>query len=474
MAKVYHKNRLLTHCGQLIIKRVSMKKMDTDKIWDGVMAGLKLAVSEATFNTYFRNTRLGEIKEAGDRLVCVVGTGSAMTRDMLDLRYKGQVVGELERVTGKKCEVEWRIESVKAKQYKSVNEGLPLFEEVKQDPEKGRAAGLRDDYTFSSYAVGGSNQMAFAAAQAVARKPGEAYNPLFIYGGVGVGKTHLMQAIGREILERAGGKIVCCTSEQFTNDLVEGIRNKSTEKVRTKYRQVKVLLIDDVQFIAGKVTAQEEFFHTFNAIQGAGGQVVMTSDRPPAEIAKLEARLRSRFGAGLIVDIGQPDFELRTAILLIKAKQKNINLPMEAAQLIAEQVVGVRELEGALVRLQTKNVEIDSNLVRETLKMERSNGSRKILTAAEVILAVSEYFGVGVQLLKGEKRTKSIVWPRQILMFILRKDLRLPQEEVGRLIGGRDHSTVIHATEKVEEAMKLDRQTETIIHNLRQKMLIAG
>ncbi|MBI2008696.1 chromosomal replication initiator protein DnaA [Candidatus Amesbacteria bacterium] len=451
-----------------------MSELSTEKIWGGVMAGLKLAVSGATFNTYFRNTRLEEIKETGDRLVCVVGTGSAMVRDMLDLRYKGQIAGELERVTRRKCEVEWEIKSIRGEERESISKILPLFEEVKQDPERGRAAGLRDDYTFANYAVGGSNQMAFAAAQAVARKPGEAYNPLFIYGGVGVGKTHLMQAIGREILEKGGGKVLCCTSEQFTNDLIEGIKNKTTEKVRAKYRQVKVLLIDDVQFIAGKATAQEEFFHTFNAVQGAGGQVVMTSDRPPVEITKLEARLKSRFGAGLIVDVGQPDFELRTAILLIKARQRNIDLPMEAARLVAEQVEGVRELEGALVWLQTKNVEIDANLVREALKLGGGNASRKILTAAEVISVVGDYFGVGVQQLKGERRTKTIVWPRHILMFLLRKDLKLSQEEVGRLVGGRDHSTVIHATEKVEAAMKLDRQTEVVIHNLRQKMLIAG
>jgi len=223
---------------------------------------------------------------------------------------------------------------------------------------------------------------------------------------------------------------------------------------------------------------QEEFFHTYNTLAGAGGQIVMTSDRPPAEITKLEARLKSRFGAGLIVDIGQPDFELRSAILLIKAKQRNIELPMEVAQLVAEQVQGVRELEGALVRLmtaaETKNLKLDADLAREVLKTGTGNGARKILTPSEMISTVSDYFGVGVQLLKGEKRTKNIVWPRQILMFLLRKDLKLPQEEVGRLIGGRDHSTVIHATEKVEAAMKLDRQIETVIHNLRQKMLMAS
>lgn len=451
-----------------------MPEVSTEKIWEGVMAGMKLSVSEAVYKTFLKTASLLDIREVGDKLICEIGCGSVYGKTTLEQRYWGQIAEELGRVTGKKCEPVFIIKQQSNKVTEKQSGLGPLFEEVKQDPEKRRVAGLREDYTFANYAVGGSNQMAFAAAQAVARKPGESYNPLFIYGGVGVGKTHLMQAIGREILEKGSGRVLCCTSEQFTNDLVEGIRNKSTEKVRSKYRQVKVLLIDDVQFMAGRSGVQEEFFHTYNTLVGAGGQIVMTSDRPPVEITKLEARLKSRFGAGLIVDIGQPDFELRSAILLIKAKQRNIDLPMEMAQLIAEQVEGVRELEGALVKLQTKNAVIDADLVRETLKTGGGNGSRKILTATEVVGVVSDYFGVGVQLLKGEKRNKTIVWPRQILMFLLRKDLKLPQEEVGRLIGGRDHSTVIHATEKVEAAMKLDRQTEVVIHNIRQKMLITS
>jgi len=239
------------------------------------------------------------------------------------------------------------------------------------------------------------------------------------------------------------------------------------------------LMIDDVQFMAGRVAVQEEFFHTYNTLAASGGQIVMTSDRPPTEISKLEARLRSRFGAGLIVDIGQPDFELRTAILLIKARQKRIDLPMEAAQLIAEKIEGVRELEGTLVRLkteaETKSRPLDKDLVIGLLKTNNGRpGMRKILTPNEVMNAVGDYFGVGVQLLKGERRTRSIVWPRQILMFLLRKDLELPQEEVGRLVGGRDHSTVIHATEKVEAAMKLDSKTDLVINDLRKRLLMNG
>lgn len=460
---------------------VIMDDLNAEKIWESVMGVMRLAVSGATFNLYLKQTELLEIKEVEDRLVCEVGVGSVMIRDTVDQRFKGQLAMEMERLTGKRCEIGFRIESKSSfpKAVEGQNKFGPLFEETKKDESRWRMANLRPDYTFENYAVGGSNQMAYAASQAVSQKPGEAYNPLFVYGGVGVGKTHLMQAIGHVCAEKGEGKVLFCTSEQFTNDLVEGIKNKTTEKMRSKYRQLKLLMIDDVQFMAGRVAVQEEFFHTYNTLAASGGQIVMTSDRPPTEISKLEARLRSRFGAGLIVDIGQPDFELRTAILLIKARQKRIDLPMEAAQLIAEKIEGVRELEGTLVRLkteaETKSRPLDKDLVIGLLKTNNGRpGMRKILTPNEVMNAVGDYFGVGVQLLKGERRTRSIVWPRQILMFLLRKDLELPQEEVGRLVGGRDHSTVIHATEKVEAAMKLDSKTDLVINDLRKRLLMNG
>src|SRR3989344_3581410 len=451
--------------------------MDLNRTWEGVLGGMKMAVSAPTFNMYLKQAELVDINEAWERAICTIGIGSTMVRDTLDLRYKGQIIQELERVLGKKCEVIFKIENRRAGERESVSLALPLFEEKKKDGDAIRRANLRVTNTFENYAVGGSNQMAFAAAQAVARKLGVAYNPLFIYGGVGVGKTHLMQAIGHEVLESGETRVLFCPGEEFTNDLVEAIRFKTTDKVRAKYRKVRLLLIDDVQFIAGKPTVQEEFFHTFNALQRDGGQVVMTSDRIPSEIAKLEARLRSRFGAGLIVGIGQPGFELKTAILLIKASQKELELPMNLAQMIAENVEGVRELEGFLARLKT---EIETNkktlseeIVASLLQIQRrGTRERKIVTPNEIFALVGNYFGVGGQQLKGDRRTKNIVWPRQILMFLLRKVLDLPQEEVGRLVGGRDHSTVIHATEKVEAAMKLDNRTEGVINDLRKRMLI--
>jgi chromosomal replication initiator protein len=285
-----------------------------------------------------------------------------------------------------------------------------------------------------------------------------------------------MQGIGHTLLARGEGPILFCSGEEFTNDLVEGIRLKSTEKVRSKYRRVKLLLIDDVQFIAGKATVQEEFFHTFNAIGREGGQVVMTSDKPPAEIARLEERLRSRFGAGMIVDVGPADFEMRTAILLIKAKQKKVNLPMETAQAIAANTEGVRELEGVLIKLLTEaevtGQPISMNMAEQVMKISQSrSGTAKVVTPTEVIQLVSDYFGVGVAQIKGERRTKTIVVPRQILMYLLRFDLRLPFEEVGRLVGGRDHSTVMHAADKIKVQMERDEMIKNQVGQLRNKLL---
>ncbi|MCS7008562.1 MAG: chromosomal replication initiator protein DnaA [Chthoniobacterales bacterium] len=344
-----------------------------------------------------------------------------------------------------------------------------MFEEqdFKTYENKSKNAGLKIDFTFENYAVGGSNQLAFAAAQAVAKNPGKAYNPLFIYGGVGVGKTHLMHGIGHEAIKK-GETVRCCTGEEFTNDLVEAIRDKNTERVRNKYRKVRMLLIDDVQFIAGKPSVQEEFFHTFNAILKEGGQVVMTSDKPPAEISRMEERLRSRFGGGLIVDIGQPDFELRTAILLIKAKQLGINLNMETAQKIAQKVEGVRELQGVLMRLMNRPGDVDRAIIGSGEK------EVKLVSPQQVIAKICSFYGVTTTQLKSKGRTKSVVWPRQVAMFFLVNEMRLAQEEVGRLLGGRDHSTVIHARDKIGELLASDERIKREYETLKRQLTTNG
>ncbi len=451
---------------------------DLEKIWKAVQDGMKVSVSEAIFKSHVKQTRLISLTQEGERFIAEVACTSPYSQMMLEQRYYGQLSQELLRVTDKKCEIKFVVRAAVEKSAPETD--LPLFKNPTNDSyDNGRKAHLRSEYTFDNYAVSGSNQMAYAAGIAVSKKPGEAYNPLFIYGGVGVGKTHLMQAIGHAVLQKSDATVLFCTGEEFTNDLVDGIKNKSTDKVRAKYRKVKLLMIDDVQFIAGKASVQEEFFHTFNSIQREGGQIVMTSDRPPAEISKLEERLRSRFGAGMIVDVGPADFELRSAILLIKAKQRGFDLPMETAQTIATHIEGVRELEGFLVRLITAH-EVDGNslsvqeTVEKILKVPSSTGPRKIITPTEVISFVGNYYGVGVQQLKGERRTQNLAWPRQILMHILRNDLRLSLDEVGRLVGGRDHSTVMHADEKVKTRLPQDQALRQQLQEIKQKLLISS
>lgn len=320
--------------------------------------------------------------------------------------------------------------------------------------------GLHAKYSFENFAVSSTNQVAYAAAQAVSNGLGHTYNPLVLYGGVGVGKTHLAQAIGRNALEQdTDKKIFFCPSDQFTNELIESIREKSTPSFRRKYRRLNLLIVDDAQFIAGKEKVQEEFFHTFNSLVSAGGQVILTTDRPPSEMKNLEDRLRSRFSGGLTVDIQPPDFELRTAILLIKAKEKNIEIDIEAAKIIADQVADSRALEGTLLSLYSKalggNERINIELV-DIFFSKKEVEKIKRLTPHDILRTVCSFYNVRLSHLKGESRASNIVLPRQIAMHLLRNELKLKLEEVAYLLKRKDHTTVIHAVEKISRLLIKD------------------
>ncbi|MCX6731016.1 MAG: chromosomal replication initiator protein DnaA, partial [Candidatus Roizmanbacteria bacterium] len=335
-------------------------------------------------------------------------------------------------------------------------------------------AGLNSKYTFENFAVSSSNNVAFAAAQAVSQDPGRSYNPLFFYGGVGVGKTHLAQAAARTVLERnQESKILFCPGDKFTNELIESIQNKTTQQFRKKYRYLHILIVDDIQFIAGKQTIQEEFFHTFNSIVGAGGQVILTSDRPPHEIKNLEDRLRSRFSGGLIVDLQSPDFELRTAILLIKAKEKNIKIQMEAAKVVAEQISDTRALEGTLLslyaRILGKKEEIDLEEI-DLYFQGTTDKKMKRVSPQDVIHAVCSYYGIKPTVIKSAIRSDAIAFPRQIIMYILRKELHMKYEEIALTLRRKDHTTIMYAYEKINGmCMKdpsLSEQIGRIVHSL--------
>ncbi len=349
-----------------------------------------------------------------------------------------------------------------------------------QDAESMTRSALNSKYTFSNFVVGNSNRLAHAASMAVAEAPSRAYNPLFIYGGVGLGKTHLMQAIAHRVLEeRSATNVVYVSTERFANELINSIRDTQTVGFRNRYRNVEVLLIDDIQFLAGKERTQEEFFHTFNTLYEANRQIVISSDRPPKEIPTLEERLRSRFEWGLISDIQPPDLETRIAILRKNAASENLNVPDAVLRYIAEHITSnIRELEGALIRLVAF-----SSLHQQAIGMELAEKALhdlipkqmvKPLTIDSIMDTVSERYDTSLSEMKGKRRTRAVVFPRQIAMYLCREltDASLPQ--IGTAFGGRDHSTVIHACRKISGQMQEDAQLKAMISDIIRQLQREG
>jgi len=442
-----------------------MASYNRKTIWNDSLELIKVSVSPAIFSTWFSQTHIVDIKNVDKRVYVQIGCGSSYVRTTLENRYFGLVQDSVAKCLGKDCDLSFIIKQTPNNNNHSLD--TPLFsgkEDGEVKLEYFHKARIKPAFTFANFAVSSSNQMAWAASEAVSKNPGTAYNPLFIWGGVGVGKTHLMNAIGHTILDKdAEAKVFFCTGEEFTNDIVEGIRNKTTQVFRNKYRKLNALFVDDIQFIAGKDAVQEEFFHTFNAVTGAGGQVVLTSDRPPSEISKLEERLRSRFEAGLIVDIAQPDFELRCAIVQIKAKQRGIELSMDIVQLIAGNIESARKIEGFLIRLISEGKLRKTTITPDFVQTLLGKGNDKTdfyskVTPNDLVNAIAKYYSVGKRALLGNSRARPVALPRQVLMYFLRTHLSLPLEEVGRIIGGRDHTTVMHGVEKITKLASSDVQ----------------
>lgn len=425
---------------------------DVSTLWTHILSEIEPEVSKGTFLTLFKPTRLLSL----DDNIATIAAPSTMVVDLLQKRFKERFREVLEKQTQKKIDILFVIKTIP--HAPKEEHDVPLFSTSTDRPKMpvGHLPRVRPDYTFETLAVSDSNRLAFESARNVAKNPGRSYNPLFIYGPVGVGKTHLMQAVANEVYSQdPNNKIIYITSEEFTNEVVEAIRSNDTAKMKKKFRSANLLIIDDVQFIAGKDRVQEELFHTFNSLIDSGAQIVLSSDRPPSEIKKLEARLSSRFAGGLTVDVESPDFELRTAIVLKKAEKFGYNLSIDIAKRIAERQQDVRSLEGTLLRVITQATTSGGNEITESLaeKALGRSGDKKeshILHAEDVIDTACNFYNIKPTQLKGPKRDASLVKARQVTMYLLKKELGLTYVEIGNILGGRDHTTVMHGVDKME------------------------
>ena len=449
--------------------------------WDEILLHIKEEheLTDVSFKTWLLPTQPYSMKD---------GTLQILVPDVQFLGYIKKKYGLLiqitiEELTGIECEVDFvTIEQVDEPQKETdkshlINRPSEVSRQLIQD------ANLNPRYTFDTFVVGANNNLAHAASLAVAESPGEIYNPLFIYGGVGLGKTHLMHSIGHFILKNnPKAKVLYVTSEKFTNELIDAIRNKnniSTTEFREKYRNNDVLLIDDIQFIIGKESTQEEFFHTFNALYEAKKQIIISSDKPPKEIETLEERLRSRFEWGLTVDIQSPDYETRMAILQKKIELDHLekyNIPNDVLEYIATNVkTNIRELEGSLNKLialykLNNNESIDIALAAEALKDIISSDNKREVTPELILDIVSDHFGVSIADLKGGKRNAEIVFPRQIAMYLIRNMTETSLKAVGVILGGKDHSTIKHGIEKIENELQADETLSNTINIIKKKI----
>lgn len=450
--------------------------MDTEKLWKTVLAEIELSVSKATFQTHFASSQLLSLKDN----VAAISFTSPLMRTLVETRYYSLVKSILDHHTHENISMVFSV--VPKKETLSKKDAGPLFADLHTQKEDdfsslSRRLHIRPDATFDNFAVSTTNQMAYAAATAVSRSPGTAYNPLFIYGGVGVGKTHLMHAVANSILQRRPNtRVVYCMGEEFLNEIVEAIQTKTARQFKQKYRNAQLLLVDDVQFIAGKQTAQEEFFHTFNAVHREGGQIILISDRPPTEISKLEDRLRSRFEGGLTVDVANPDFELRVAIINIKSTALGVPVSSESAQLIAANISDTRAIEGFLRRLitetATRNTEVTPELIASLLSIKPAvkigEKEKRRVPPQDLMESVASHFGIKSTAMRGPKRDRPIARPRQVFMYLCRTELGLTHGDIGGLLGGRDHTTVMHGVESITRELSTNERLRGDVEGIKR------
>lgn len=458
---------------------MGVRKYMQDNLWQAVLGEIELSISHASFITWFKNTKLLKQKDS----VLVVGVPNVFIKQQLERKYNQLIVDILEKNGVKPEKVEYKIHSF-APDTETIEEVDEPVLVMKNEPAYANQKsselshtyrqGLNDRYTFENFIVGAGNELAYAACQSISQLPGTKYNPLFLYGGAGIGKTHLIQAVGNSILKQQPEKrVIYISSEQFVQEFVDALRFKKTTEFAKYYRSPDVLIIDDVQFIAGKEKMQEEFFHTFNALHQANKQIIISSDKPPRDIPTLEERLSSRFAGGMTIDMQIPDFETRCAIIQSKAHSHQIELSVEVVEYLATLVqTNIRELEGVLNQLlafcEMRNIE--PNLVVATNLLGNSKLRPKHISAKQVIDRTARHYQISIEDILGPKRDKDIVVPRQVAMYILRSDLHLSYPKIAHELGRKDHTTAIHSVDKIEKELSYDSSIKAAVTEIKEHL----
>lgn len=457
--------------------------MQQETLWQAVLGEIELSVSRGNFITWFKNTALLRL----DDETAIIGVPNVFIKQQLERKYNELITDTLRKNGVESQTVEYKIHSPLTHQKveeepANVLRPTPSNKPAPQTPAKSRSnalahgyrQGLNEKYTFENFIVGSGNELAYAACQGIAAQPGTKYNPLFLYGGVGIGKTHLMQAVGNAVLaHNPDARVVYVSSEQFLQEFVDAVRFKKNTDFADFYRSADVLIVDDIQFIAGKEKVQEEFFHTFNALHQASKQIIISSDKPPKDIPTLEERLRSRFVWGMSIDMQTPDFETRCAILQTKAENHGVELTPDVTEYLATNVqTNIRELEGALNQLLafcemrglTPNMTVASSL------LGASQTRPKHISARQIIERTARHFQVPLEDILGPKRDKDIVVPRQVAMYMLRSELHLSFPKIARELGRKDHTTAIHSVEKIEKESRFDADIRAAISEIKDRL----
>jgi chromosomal replication initiator protein len=457
--------------------------MQKDGLWQAVLGEIELSVSHGNFITWFKNTQL--VKH--DPEIAVIGVPNVFIKQQLERKYTDLICELLKKNGAAPKVIEYKISATSPSSSTDIDEPVLVSQPTQSNQTTTVTAagpvnsfahsyrqGINERYTFDNFIVGAGNELAFAACQAIAQQPGTKYNPLFLYGGVGIGKTHLIQAVGNAIAaQNAANRVLYISTEQFVQEFVDALRFRKTADFASYYRTADVLIVDDVQFIAGKEKMQEEFFHTFNALHQANKQIIISSDKPPKEIPTLEDRLRSRFAWGMSIDMQIPDFETRCAILQTKAQVHDKELPVDVVEYLANNVqTNIRELEGALNQLLAfcEMRALEPSLGIATSLLGSSKTRPKHLSAKQIIERTARHFQVPFDDIVGPKRDKDIVVPRQIAMYMLRSELHLSFPKIARELGRKDHTTAIHSVEKIEKESRLDPELRLAISEIKERL----